>query len=363
MTRRPASLVLADGTVFRGDAAGFQPPSGIATGEIVFNTAMSGYQEVLTDPSYAGQVIAFTYPHIGNYGVTALDEESARPTCAGMVVRDLEAEPSSWRSAGPLEAFLAEHRIAAITGVDTRRLTRHLRAAGAVGCAFGTAEVAALERAAAGAATTDGCDLATTVTCAEPYTVGTLPRRVVALDYGMKATIVRRLAERFTVEVLPATASSAEILERSPVGIFLSNGPGDPAALDAQRDVVAALLGDVPIFGICLGHQVLAAAVGASTYKLGFGHHGSNHPVRQLSTGRIEITAQNHNYAVDRDSLAGARVTHENLNDGVVEGFCVPEARAFCVQYHPEAGPGPHDAAYLFDTFSELCDGKGMDEL
>jgi carbamoyl-phosphate synthase small subunit len=355
--------VLADGTVFRGEAAGYQPPSGIATGEIVFNTAMSGYQEVLTDPSYAGQVIAFTYPHIGNYGVTPLDEEAARPACSGMVVRELETEPSNWRSVGTLEAFLAEHGIAAITGVDTRRLTRHLRAAGAVGCAFGTAGVAALERAAAQAATTDGCDLATKVTCATPYSVGTLPRRVVALDYGMKATIVRRLAERFTVDVLPATASAAEILERSPAGIFLSNGPGDPAALAEQRDVVAALLGNVPMFGICLGQQVLAEALGAATYKLRFGHHGSNHPVQHLSSGRVEITAQNHNYAVERDSLVGARVTHVNLNDGVVEGFCVPAARAFCVQYHPEAGPGPHDAAYLFDAFSELCDGKGMDDL
>ena len=363
MSRAPASLVLADGAVFRGEAAGFHPPSGIATGEIVFNTAMSGYQEVLTDPSYAGQVIAFTYPHIGNYGVTPLDEESARPACRGMVVRELETVPSSWRSVGPLEAFLDEHRIAAITGVDTRRLTRHLRQAGAVGCAFGTADLAALERAAVGAVTTDGRDLATAVTCAAPYTVGTLPRRVVALDYGMKATIVRRLAARFTVDVLPATASAAEILERAPAGVFLSNGPGDPAALAAQRDVVASLLGEVPIFGICLGQQVLAEAMGAATYKLSFGHHGSNHPVRHLATGRVEITAQNHNYAVDADSLSGARVTHVNLNDGVVEGFCVPAQRAFCVQYHPEAGPGPHDAAYLFDTFSALCDGKSMDDL
>ena len=359
----PATLVLADGAVFSGEAAGFGPPSGIATGELVFNTAMSGYQEVLTDPSYAGQVIAFTYPHIGNYGVTPLDDESARPACRGMVVRALEAQPSNWRSVAPLEAFLVEHRVAAITGVDTRRLTRHLRAAGAIGCAFGTAPSAELAVAAAEAATTNGCDLATSVTCPAPYSVGTRSRRVVALDYGMKATIVRRLAERFTVDVLPATATAAEILERSPTGIFLSNGPGDPAALDRQRDVVAAVLGDVPIFGICLGQQVLAAALGASTYKLGFGHHGSNHPVRQVATGRIEITAQNHNYAVDRDSLRGARITHVNLNDGVVEGFCVPEARAFCVQYHPEAGPGPHDAAYLFDAFAELCEGNDMDGL
>jgi carbamoyl-phosphate synthase small subunit len=359
----PALLALADGTVLRGKATGFLPDSGVATGELVFNTAMSGYQEVLTDPSYAGQVVAFTAPHIGNYGVTPLDEESPRPACAGLVVRDLSAHPSSWRAVGPLEGFLVQHRIPAITGVDTRRLTRRVRAAGAMGCAFGTAPEAALLAAAAAAPTTDGCDLVTGVSCTAPYTVGEGPRRVVALDYGIKATIVRHLAAQSCVTVVPSSTSAAEIRSLAPSGVFLSNGPGDPAALAAPRDTIAALLGDVPIFGICLGQQVLAEALGATTYKLAFGHHGSNHPVRHVASGRVEVTAQNHNYAVARETLGGARVTHENLNDGVVEGFCVPEARAFCVQYHPEAGPGPHDARYLFDVFVALCDGGGLDGL
>jgi carbamoyl-phosphate synthase small subunit len=360
MTDTAATLVLSDGTVFGGLAAGFSPPSGITTGELVFNTAMSGYQEVLTDPSYAGQVIAFTYPHIGNYGVTPLDEESDAPSCRGLVVRDLASYPSNWRSVGPLEGFLIQHRISAITGVDTRRLTRHLRAAGAIGCAFGVASTDALTAAAREAATTDGRDLATGVSCTKAYSLGDAPRRVVAVDYGIKTTIVRELASRFSVTVVPATSTAEEILALAPDGVFLSNGPGDPSALAVQRDVVGALVGNVPVFGICLGQQVLAEALGATTYKLAFGHHGSNHPVQHLSSGRVEVTSQNHNYAVARDSLAEIRVTHVNLNDDVVEGFCVPEARAFCVQYHPEAGPGPHDARYLFDVFASLCDGKGM---
>ena len=361
--RSPAHLALADGTLLGGEAAGFAPPGGVATGELVFNTAMSGYQEVLTDPSYAGQVVAFTSPHIGNYGVTPLDEESPRPACTGLVVRDLTQHHSSWRAVGALEGFLVQHRIPAIAGVDTRRLTRHVRAAGAMGCAFGTAPTAELLAAAAAAPTTDGCDLVTGVTGTAPYTVGEGPVRVVALDYGIKATIVRQLVARFTVTVVPASTSAAEIRALGPAGVFLSNGPGDPAALAGPRDTIAALLGDVPIFGICLGQQVLAAALGATTYKLAFGHHGSNHPVQHLASGRVEVTAQNHSYAVEPGSLGAARVTHVNLNDGVVEGFCVPEARAFCVQYHPEAGPGPHDARYLFDVFAALCDGGGLDEL
>jgi carbamoyl-phosphate synthase small subunit len=361
--RTAAHLALADGTVLAGEAAGFAPPDGVAVGELVFNTAMSGYQEVLTDPSYAGQVVAFTSPHVGNYGVTPLDEESARPACTGLVVRDLAANPSSWRAVGPLEGFLVQHRIPAITGVDTRRLTRVLRARGAMGCAFGTAPTDTLVAAARTAPTTDGRDLATEVTCDAAYTAGAGDRHVVALDYGIKATIVRQLATRFSVTVVPATTSAGEIRALAPDGVFLSNGPGDPSALAGPRDTIAALLGDVPIFGICLGQQVLAEALGATTYKLSFGHHGSNHPVRHEATGRIEVTAQNHNYAVARDSLGQARVTHVNLNDGVVEGFCVPDARAFCVQYHPEAGPGPHDARYLFDVFAGLCAGEGLGDL
>jgi carbamoyl-phosphate synthase small subunit len=359
VSRDGALLVLSDGTVFRGEAAGHQPDTGIATGELVFNTAMSGYQEVLTDPSYAGQVIAFTTPHVGNYGVTRLDDESHAPACNGMVVRELADFPSNWRADGALEPFLVATRVPAITGVDTRRLTRRLRDLGAVGCAFGTAPEAALAAAAASAPLTDGCDLATAVSCTTPYTAGEGRLRVVALDYGMKATIVRQLAARFSVVVVPATTTADELLAHEPDGVFLSNGPGDPAALSIQRDVIAQLLGEVPIFGICLGQQVLAEALGAKTYKLAFGHHGSNHPVRHESTGHVEITAQNHNYAVDRNTLGSSRITHVNLNDGVVEGFCADDARAFCVQYHPEAGPGPHDARYLFDAFVDLCDGRG----
>jgi carbamoyl-phosphate synthase small subunit len=358
--RATSHLALADGTVLRGEAAGFAPSSGIATGELVFNTAMSGYQEVLTDPSYSGQVVAFTSPHVGNYGVTPLDEESSRPACTGLVVRDLTSHPSSWRAVGPLEGFLVQHRIPAIAGVDTRRLTRRVRASGAMGCAFGTAGTEVLVAAAASAATTDGLDLVTGVTCTTPYTVGDGPLRVVALDFGIKTTMMRQLAQRCTLTVVSATTSAEEIRALAPDGVFLSNGPGDPSALAGPRDTIAGLLGDVPIFGICLGQQVLAEALGARTYKLAFGHHGSNHPVCHLTSGRVEVTAQNHNYAVDRDTLGHAQVTHVNLNDGVVEGFSVAEARAFCVQYHPEAGPGPHDARYLFDVFVALCEGRGL---
>jgi carbamoyl-phosphate synthase small subunit len=363
LTRPAAHLVLADGSVFRGEAAGFLPDEGVATGEVVFNTALSGYQEVLTDPSYAGQVVAFTYPHIGNYGVTPLDDESSQPACRGLVVRDLAAFESNWRSVGPLEGYLMQHRVPAITGVDTRRLTRRLRDHGAVGCAFGTAPIDVLEVAARGAPTTDGQDLVRTVTCAGPYTAGDGAAHVVAMDFGIKAQMVHQLSARFSVTVVPASTSAAEIRALAPDGVFLSNGPGDPAALAAQHEIVAALVGDVPVFGICLGHQILASAFGAETYKLAFGHHGSNHPVAHLATGRVEITAQNHNYAVARDTLGGARITHLNLNDGVVEGLCYEDARAFSVQYHPEAGPGPHDARYLFDVFADLMDGKGLGTL
>lgn len=365
MTRAPAHLVLADGTVFRGESAGYEPPEGVCVGEIVFNTAMSGYQEVLTDPSYAGQVVAFTTPHIGNYGVTPLDDESDGPRCEGIVARELATRPSSWRATEPLEAFLVRHEVPAITGIDTRRLTRRLRDQGAVGCAFGSAPLESLRSAAATAKTTDGRDLAMRAGRTTPLVVGAGPHHVVALDYGMKRAIVEQLAARARVTVLPATSTAAEVLAASPDGVFLSNGPGDPAALTGVRAEIAQLVGRVPIFGICLGQQVLAEALGAKTYKLAFGHHGSNHPVRHEATGRVEITAQNHNYAVDRDALlavAGdARVTHVNLNDGVVEGFCVPSARVVCVQYHPEASPGPHDAAYLFDAFSTLM-AKGTTE-
>ncbi len=364
--RREALLVLADGSVFEGEALGAlaaeddgapRPPQ-VFSGELVFNTCMSGYQEVITDPSYAGQVIAFTYPQIGNYGVSPDDEESGRPHCRGVIVRDIAPRPSSWRAAEDLETFLRRHGIAGMTGVDTRRLTRHVREAGAMPCAYGTkseAELLAVARAEPG---TEGRDLVAEVTTNEPYHCGGGALRVVAYDFGIKRTILRNLTRVASVEVVPATTPAREVLDRRPDGVFLSNGPGDPAALGPIVNEIAALLGNVPVFGICLGHQLMAAALGGKTYKLPFGHHGGNHPVRRLATGAVEITSQNHGYAVAEGSLSDVEVTHVNLNDGVIEGIRATEALAFSVQYHPEAGPGPHDARYLFDEFRSLIDGR-----
>jgi carbamoyl-phosphate synthase small subunit len=354
VSRLPAHLVLSDGATFEGYAAGHLPASGVTSGEFVFNTALSGYQEIITDPSYAGQIISFTYPHIGNYGVTPLDEEAIRPWCEGVVVRDLIDVPSSWRSVGPLEGFLRQHGVPAIVGVDTRRLTRHLRAHGALAGAFGSAPLEHVTLAAREAKGTDGADYVSTVTTSDAYTRGHGDLHVVALDYGIKTTMVRELARRFRLTVVPASVSANEVRALQPDGVFLSNGPGDPAALGAQVGVLEELLGTVPIFGICLGHQLLADALGGSTFKLPFGHHGSNHPVQDLATGKIEITSQNHNYAVNPGSLTTAIVSHVNLNDGVIEGIYDAKERCFSVQYHPEAGPGPHDARYLFDRFDSL---------
>ncbi len=355
---KEARLVLADGTTFEGEAIGAEPAGGVATGEVVFNTVMSGYQEVITDPSYAGQVITFTYPHIGNYGVAPADDESRAPFCRGVVVRELARRPSSWRSADDLSTFLSKHGVPGIAGVDTRRLTRHIREAGAMPGAFGTADPQTLKEAALGEPGTDGIDLVATVTTASPYTLGDGPLRVVAYDYGIKRTMLRHLSGLATVEVVPATTPAEAVLENRPDGIFLSNGPGDPAAVQGATDVILGLLGKVPIFGICLGHQLLATAMGGRTFKLRFGHHGGNHPVRRLETGAVEITSQNHNYAVVDGSVPGADVTHVNLNDGVIEGLRCRGEAAFSVQYHPEAGPGPHDARYLFEQFRQLMTGE-----
>ena len=333
-----------------------------AAGEVVFNTALSGYQEILTDPSYAGQVITFTNPHIGNYGVNATDFEARRLFCRGVVVRELSRRPSNRRSQADLDAMLRRYGIPGITGIDTRRLTRLIRDTGAIPGAFGPADdIEALRAAAAAEPGTDGIDLVATVTTPEPYTVGgDGPYRVVAYDYGIKRTILRRLAGLGTVEVVPATTSAAEVLARRPDGVFLSNGPGDPAEVPYAVEAIRELLGQVPVFGICLGHQLLGRALGAETVKLPFGHHGANHPVKDLTTGAIEITSQNHNFAVDASDLpAGVELTHVNLNDGVCEGLAVPGARAFSVQHHPEAGPGPHDSDYLFARFLEALGGSG----
>jgi carbamoyl-phosphate synthase small subunit len=328
----------------------------VSSGEVVFNTVLSGYQEVITDPSYAGQIITFTYPHIGNYGVAAADDEARRPFCRGVVIRDLARRRSSWRSDGDLDAFLRRHGLAGIAGVDTRRLTRHLRDAGAMPGAFGTADETALKEAALAEPGTHGVDLVAQVTTPEPYVVGDGPYRVVAYDFGIKATMLRHLSAIATVEVVPAATPAADVLARPRDGVFLANGPGDPAMVPYASAAIGELLGSgVPVFGICLGHQLLARALGAETVKLPFGHHGGNHPVRRLATGQVEITSQNHNFAVAADSLAGrAEVTHVNLNDGVCEGLRVLDAPAFSVQYHPEAGPGPHDARYLFEEFRLL---------
>lgn len=357
MSIRPAALVLADGTIFEGEAIGAEPDGGVAGGEVVFNTVLTGYQEVITDPSYAGQIISFTYPHIGNYGVNDIDHESRRPFCRGVVVRDLARRRSNWRANEDLDAFLRATGVPGIAGIDTRRLTRHIRDLGAMPGAFGTADEAALKAAAAAEPGTDGIDLVAEVTCDEPYTVASTggTRRIVAMDFGVKSTILHHLSSLGTIEVVPASTSAADILAREPDGVFLSNGPGDPAAVAHAPETIAALLGQVPIFGICLGHQLLGLAIGADTVKMPFGHHGGNHPVKNLETGVVEITSQNHNFAVDADSLEGkAIVTHINLNDGVCQGMRLTGVPAFSVQHHPEAAPGPHDSAYLFGQFEEL---------
>lgn len=357
--RESALLVLADGEVFEGEAVGAAAPGGLAHGELVFNTVLCGYQEVLTDPSYAGQVIAFTYPHIGNYGVNPCDAEARHPWCRGIVVRDLTSRPSSWRAAESLEELLIRNGVPGISGVDTRRLTRHLREDGAMGCAFGTADYDELREAAAGEPGTTGQDLVSEVTTRTPYELGSGPLRVVAYDFGVKRTMLRNLGRLATITVVPASFPAADTLEMEPDGVFLSNGPGDPAALQTQAGIISELLGKVPTFGICLGHQLLGAALGARTFKLPFGHHGGNHPVRRLDTGQVEITSQNHNYAVEAASLpergaSATEVTHVNLNDDVVEGIRCTNLSAFGVQYHPEAAPGPHDARYLFEEFRKL---------
>ena len=359
--RSEARLVLADGAVFLGEAIGDYPDGGLVTGEAVFNTVLSGYQEVITDPSYAGQVIAFTSPHIGNYGVNPADQEAEVPHCRGVIVRDLCDRPSNWRSTGSLEEFLVRFSIPGLTGVDTRRLTRHLRDRGAMPCAFGTAGEPELAAAAAAAPPTDGRDLVSTVTTAATFTRGTGPYRVVAYDFGIKEAMLRQLGALATITVVPASTPAEQVLGLEPDGVFLSNGPGDPAALPSivEEIRVLAASGTMPVFGICLGHQLLATALGGSTYKLPFGHHGGNHPVRRLATGQVEITSQNHNFAVAEGTLAFEEITHINLNDGVIEGLRSRNAPVFSVQYHPEAGPGPHDARYLFEEFRTLMEATG----
>ncbi|MEM7322268.1 MAG: glutamine-hydrolyzing carbamoyl-phosphate synthase small subunit [Actinomycetota bacterium] len=363
-----AALVLADGSTFEGEHIGTVPATP-ASGEVVFNTALTGYQEILTDPSYAGQIISFTYPHIGNYGATAADHESRRTFARGVIVRDLARRHSNWRAERSLDAFLESHRMAGIAGIDTRRLTRIIRDSGAMPGAFGPVEgpgafdLATLKQAAADEPGTDGVDLVAEVTTADPYTApakpgaagGGAPPLIVAFDFGIKRMIVDHLTRIGTVEVVPAATSAADVLARNPIGVFLSNGPGDPTEVPYAINTIRELLGQVPIFGICLGHQLLSLAIGAKIVKLPFGHHGANHPVRDLATGGVEITSQNHNFAVDPATLGDrAEATHINLNDGVCQGIRLVDGSAFGVQHHPEASPGPHDSAYLFERFADM---------
>jgi len=349
-------LVLADGAIFSGEAIGAALPSGITSGEVVFNTVLSGYQEVITDPSYAGQIITFTYPHIGNYGVNSEDDEARRPFCSGVVVRELARRHSNWRAAADLDSYLVAHNTAGIAGVDTRRLTKHIREHGAMSAAFGSADIADLHAAALADPTTSGVDLVGVVTTKAPYTIAGTKRRIIAYDLGIKSTMLRQLSQLGSVTVVPAATPAAQVLAESPDGVFLSNGPGDPQMAGTIIEEIPKLLGRVPIFGICLGHQVLALALGGNTYKMKFGHHGGNVPVQDTRSGAVEITSQNHNFAVATGSVPEVVETHVCLNDDALEGMFHKRLPVFSVQYHPEAGPGPHDSRYLFDEFKRLMD-------
>src|SRR5882724_4172668 len=369
-----AILALEDGTWFRGVAAG---ASGETGGEVVFNTSMTGYQEVLTDPSYSGQIVTMTCPEIGNYGVSNGDIESRAPHVAGFIVREQSPVASNWRASGTLREYLVAHQIVAIADIDTRALTRRLRSGGVmrgVIATGGALDAAALVERARAIPKMEGSDLVRGVTSQEAFdwpqedpgefgvTPDRLPARrlkIAAYDFGMKWNILRRLsAHGCDVRVYPATTPAAELLASTPDGIFLSNGPGDPAPLTyAVENAKALVASNTPVFGICLGHQILGLAMGGNTFKLKFGHRGANHPVKKLETGKVEITSQNHGFAVDPASLPDAvEVTHLNLYDGTIEGLRHKTHPVFCVQYHPEASPGPHDADYLFDDFLKLIE-------
>jgi carbamoyl-phosphate synthase small subunit len=363
-----ATLALENGLVYEGEAAG---APGETSGEVVFNTSMTGYQEILTDPSYAGQIVTMTVPEVGNYGVADEDGESRGTQVAGFIVREASPMASNWRSDATLREYLTRNNVVAISDVDTRALTRVLRSAGVMRGVIATGDVDARElvEKARAVPAMEGSDLVLGVTCDAPFDWAPEPSdefaptperragrplRIAAYDFGMKYNILRRFtAHGCDVRVYPATTPASELLASNPDGVFLSNGPGDPAALgyaiDSARDLVAS---EVPVFGICLGHQILSLALGGDTYKLKFGHRGANHPVKDLETGKVEITSQNHGFAVDPKSLpTDVRVTHVNLYDGTVEGLRHETKPVFCVQYHPEAAPGPHDADYLFRQF------------
>jgi carbamoyl-phosphate synthase small subunit len=376
---RPALLALADGTVYRGRA--FGAPK-VTTGEVCFNTSMTGYQEIVTDPSYAGQFVVMTYTQIGNVGTNPEDDEADRPFLSGFVVKELFEAPSNWRASEPLDAFLSRHGVPGIAGLDTRALVRRIRDGGFQMGALSTdpaeQDPEALVAVARSGPPLDGRDLVAEVTCRERYgwqegrwsgVSGELPRaarpaerlRLVAYDFGVKRNILRSLVDHgFEVTVVPATTPAEEALALGAEAVFLSNGPGDPRAVEGVRDTVRTLAERLPLFGICLGHQILGLALGGTIRKLKFGHHGGNQPGQDLATGKVAICAENHGYAVDADSLTAAgepvEITHVNLNDGTVEGLAHRERPLFSVQYHPEASPGPHDVAYFFGRFREMVE-------
>ncbi|MDA2978601.1 MAG: glutamine-hydrolyzing carbamoyl-phosphate synthase small subunit [Actinomycetota bacterium] len=373
----------ADGAVLEGISVGVD---GVSVGEVVFNTSMTGYQEIVTDPSYAGQIVVLTTPHIGNYGSSAADDQADRVHAQGLITRSMSRLSSSWRADEPFDAYLKRRNIVAISEIDTRRLTRHIRDRGAMAVAMGTdVDTTELVDIAAAAPSMAGMDLVSTVTTVRPYLSASTSTRVgsiVAYDFGIKRDILASLNARgFDVTVVPADTPAAEVLAIGPDGVFLSNGPGDPEPLVRCVEAVRGLLGKTPVFGICLGHQVMGLALGASTFKLPFGHHGGNHPVRNLLDGTVDITSQNHGFAVDLWSLVGeerpvhfglptpdllpatvstpfgdVRPTHQNLNDGTNEGLECIDLEAFSVQYHPEASPGPRDANGLFDQFASAIE-------
>ncbi len=361
--RNEAILLLADGRLFRGYSFG---ASGTTVGEVVFNTAMTGYQEILTDPSYCGQLVCMTQPHIGVYGVNQTDHESRdeRIWASGLIVRELSEIHSNRSAHSTLSDYLKSQNISGITGIDTRALTRHIRDQGAmIGViAPANASIDSLRESIQNWGSMEGKSLVGAVSCDLPYPIaasGTERFRVAAYDFGAKQNIFREMAKRgISVTVYPDHTPPQTLAASKPDGYFLSNGPGDPATCGNAIASIRTLLGTKPMMGICLGHQLMGLAIGVKTYKLPFGHHGANHPVKDMTTDRIEITSQNHGFAVEEQSLlqAGATITHINLNDGSIEGFEIPDRRAFCVQYHPEAAPGPHDARYLFDRFVRMLE-------
>lgn len=372
MADKTAKLALEDGTVLTGRLFG---TSGTRHGEVVFTTSMTGYQEILTDPSYAGQIITMTYPLIGNYGINLEDLESAKPACAGFIVKELAHRESNFRSGGGLSDWLEQHGVVGIEGLDTRALTRKLRVQGAMnGCLsseiLDDIELVKMARMAPKMAGLNLVDIVAPQTAcrwdegfrsafAQDHRSGNCRYHVVAIDCGAKHNILRNLVESgCKATVVPPSWTIEQIMELKPDGLFVSNGPGDPAAVVHTVNVLKGLVGNLPIFGICLGHQMLGLAVGAKTYKLKFGHRGANQPVMNLGTGRVEITSQNHGFAVDVESLkkTGCAATHVNLNDKTLEGFTAPDRCMFAVQYHPEASPGPHDATYLFDCFTKMIE-------